>query len=215
VDPYSQDVEAPYDARRVSPGFGGASREERRAAARRNEELERQLADQADVRAGLTAPHDRLSRAVEARERHYARGSVGTLANALEALRSRDSASYGHVWRLALHPPALDQTLDPRTEHAIEQLAALIPDPIRLPAGVIRSRDQELEQIATRGKAALWHGRNHWAQLTRGQRDQTIIAYVHAGIPIGVTAWRFGLTRRRVQQIVRHHHERHHDEAAA
>lgn len=199
----SEPVAVEPDARRAAPGFGGGARELEHDDRRRLVELERRLIDEADVRAGRTAPADAQTRALDARDRLYARGSVEDVAIALERLRDLREDDWRRCYGIALDPPGLDAPLSRPLVVAVERLTALVPKPVRVPAGAVVDRDAEVERIARAAGSALWRGRNPWAARTRSERDRLVVALVlDAGLAPGVVAWRVGLSRRRVQQIV-------------
>ena len=199
-DPMSDPPAVPRDHRRRAAGFGGSDREDARDRRRRLLDIERRLGEDADVRAGRIAPADRETRAIDARDRLYARGSVSDVARALERLRDVDVDAYRACYSIALDPPAADVELDTRHPAGVELLAALVPDPVLVPAGMLQAPD--VERIARAGRAALWRGRNGWAARTRGERDALVRAAIVEGVSISTVSLRFGLSRRRVQQIV-------------
>lgn len=203
-DPYAEPPDSvPADPRRIAAGFGGADRELARDRARRTElELER-LEEESRIRAGIHAPGDRESRAIDARDRLYRRGSVDKVARAIESLRDLSPTDYRHVWAVVLSEPALSAPVTPVTARAFARLAALVPDPIVVPRGVPVDQEDETERLARDGKEALWRGRNGWARATRAERDQRIRDLHAAGDSTSAIAVRVHVTRRHVQRIVR------------
>lgn len=203
-DPYADPPRSvPADPRRIAAGFGGADRELARDRARAVElELER-LEEDARIRAGKHAPGDRATRAIDARDRLYRRGSVDKVARALEQLRDLSPADYRHAWRIVMSPPPLSEPVTPVTARAFSRLAALVPDPIVVPRGVPVADADETLRLATVGKEALWRGRTGWARATRAQRDQRIRDLHEAGATVSAIAMRVHVSRRRVQQILR------------
>lgn len=186
-DPYADPpAKVPPDPRRRAAGFGGADRERQHELARHVDRELARLADELEVREGRAAPTTAELRAHEARERLFAAGSFAAVALALDVLGDLLPAD-ARACRRAAAGGAVDAV-------AVERLAALVPvDVVRVPRGaLVDERD---------ARDALWRGRMPAHGIARARRDADIVAAVRAGEAPGRIAARYGLTRRRVQQI--------------
>lgn len=150
---------------------------------------------------------DLLTRSVELRDRLYRHGSYAELEHALAKLRDCSLTAYSLAMTVAYQPfgEAPVEALAPAVVAVCEQLALWIDGPVRVPESVAVSTDEELERVAREGKGALWHGKQEWHRMKRGERNALILTMSRSGMSATAIGLRVGLRRRRIQDILAEH----------
>jgi hypothetical protein len=155
----------------------------------------------AAIRAGEEGAGDQWTRMIEARDRLSEQGSFAELLAALEQLRLGDrneQLAYSLLLRLRVYGDVLEQERLPVVRQALgealEILAARMPETIKVP-GFLRPPDERVK------KASLWRGKTDGHERQRGERDQSILDGLAAGVARATVAAQWGLSPQRVSQI--------------
>lgn len=143
------------------------------------------------------APGWWLSAALERKQAQWARGSYPELERLLAALHAAHPVRYRLVDRHLIHPHdgviATDRVVV-TVDETVRDLADLMPHQIRVPEEAVRWGE--------RAQASLWRGRLERHRQLRDQRDTQIRTAVVQGTTVAAAASTFGLSVRRVRQIL-------------
>lgn len=143
------------------------------------------------------APGWWLSAALDRKQAQWARGSYPELERLLRALDVAHPVRFRLLDRHLIHPSdgviATGRMLVTVDEIVVD-LAERMPRPVRVP--------EEATRWGELGQASMWRGRLHRHRQLREQRDTQIRAAVVGGTSVSQAASTFGLSARRVRQIV-------------
>lgn len=125
-------------------------------------------------------------------------GSFRELDLALRKLREHAPRRFSLWWRVIVldEPIVLSQAMRGHLEDTSDQLAALMPRPIKVPPWLRPDRHAQIR------KSSLWRGRTNGHADQRSERDKQIAHQAALGWSAKKIADYHGLDKRRVNQIL-------------